>query len=45
MGRSGAMLDVVDRARGIFEEYEDEAGLFDDEPELSGFRELLETSP
>jgi hypothetical protein len=39
------MLDVVDRARTIIDAYEDEDGLLDDEPELSEFRELLETLP
>jgi hypothetical protein len=39
------MLDVVDRARTIIDEYEDNDGLLDDEPELSEWRELLEAQP
>ena len=45
IGRSGAMLETVDRARTILDEYEDEDGLLDDEPELGEWREILETYP
>ena len=43
--RSGAMLDVVDRARSILDEYENDAGVGEEEPALSEFRDLLEALP
>lgn len=45
MGRSEAMLEVVDRARTILDEYENEDDLLDDDPDLPEWREILETMP